>query len=541
MSISRFARADAAYQEEITAQWRDWRTYLQAHQTLLTIRVAEARAAFERAESQDTHEARARAELAALPASRRALFERVYETRRQRTQADMEAEARLNSGSQARPLDPDQVDRRTLAILLAEAEGRQSDDGWGLVPIDDDEWYRVDVAALEAAPSAAAYAAGRSEANDRRRRLGILAGLVGAAAILLLIWLLLRPAPRITLPGSAILVNGTPVTVWTPVMVQVSGSDGVTVTLAVRQATTWPELGVADTVGWNVNQPAPLTLCVPAGVLADATTVRIRGVGAVPERIYTLRPASETPADLVLEVCGAGRDQRARSGVLRATIPLADLTLGQEGALSEERAVTLIAADLADFAADATLPDGQARVILTVRAPPDLDWPAYAPTLLLANGDTALPSMIEPAGDATTFTYLLPLPNTAIDAAWSMTTPEKRQIRWRFRLTPPPARDEVLRHALVVESVTAANGVADELEVTITLRHGGATPLLLTSADLGFTQGETPLNFTMISGLDQPLAPGETRTLALSVVPGHTAQPLTLRVGHERFRMTWNS
>lgn len=542
MSISRFARADAAYQEEITVQWRDWCAYLRLHLALLDIRAAaEGRPAFERDEAPDDAAARVRADLAAIPANRRALFERVYEMRRQRTQAEMEAEARLRSAGQMRPLDPDQVDRRTLETLLAEAEGRGSDDGWGLVPIDDDEWYRVDVAALEAAPSAAAYAADRSEADDRQRRVRMLAGLVGAALLLLVVWLLLAPRTPALSTVDAITVNGTPAPIWTPTTLTLTDQQGVSTTLMVREATTWPETGTADVALWRRDRVWPLTFCISGALLADVALARIESTGAAPARVYVLSDAATKPADLALEMCGAGHDPHMRYGVLQSTESLATVNPGEQFRLNDDHLIRLQTITLVGSSQDATVPPDQARVVLTVNAPATLDWPAYAPTLLLATGQELLPSVVEPASDVASLTYLIPLPKSPIEAAWSVTTPEKRHVRWRFDLIPPLSRDVVLQAALVVDAVTATNDGVDGLQIHVTLHNRGEQPLMLTRADLGLTQGETPLGFIDVADLDPPLVSSEMRTISLSVVSGRTAQPLVLRVGHERFRIDRDS
>ncbi|NWF82039.1 MAG: hypothetical protein HXY37_18645 [Chloroflexi bacterium] len=545
MSISRFARADAAYQEEIAAQWRDWCAYLRAHLALLDARAAEGRPAFEHAESLEEVEARARAELSAIPAARRTVFDGVREARRQGAQADLEAEARARSGSsRVRPVDPDAVDRRVLETLLAEATGQGVEDGWGLVPMGSaaDEWYRVDVAALEAAPSAAAYAASRSEADDRKRRLRALAGLVGGGLVLTLVWLLLPRggAPTAT-TGAAITVNGTPVAAWAPARLVLSGSNGEATTLAVTPAPAWPPAKAGEAAGlWHTGSVLPLQLCVPDGALAGATSVRLIGDGDLPERVYTLLEQPAGPADLALGVCGAGDERRTRYGLLRASERPADLALGAAGMLASGQELTLQSTDLTGPGGDPTLPAEQARVTLDMRAPAGLDWPTLAPTLLLASGQALLPAAIEPAADGAALSYLIPLPTTPVEAALRVTTADGRVLRWRLPLNPPPTRDATLREALSVTAVKAQLADAGATELRITLENRGAATLILTPADLALTQGETLLSLPMIAGLEAALEPGATRTLTVSVVPGRSAQPLILRIGSERFQISWN-
>lgn len=137
-----------------------------------------------------------------------------------------------------------------------------------------------------------------------------------------------------------------------------------------------------------------------------------------------------------------------------------------------------------------------------------------------------------------------PVPNpppypTMEPRPWRVTTADGRVLRWRIQLSPPPTRDATLREALRVTAVAAQLADADATELRITLNNRGAAPLILTPADLALTQGETPLSLPMSAGLEAPLEPGATRTLTVSVVPGRSAQPLILRIGHERFQISW--
>jgi hypothetical protein len=405
-----------------------------------------------------------------------------------------------------------------------------------------DEWYRVDVAALEAAPSAAAYAASRSEADDRKRRLRALAGLVGGALVLTLVWLLLpRGAAPTAAPGAAITVNGTPVAAWAPARLILSGSGGEPTTLAVTPAPAWPPAQAAEAGAlWHTGSVLPLQLCVPDGTLAGATSVRLIGDGDLPDRVYTLQEQPAGPADLALGVCGAGDVRRTRYGLLRASERPADLDLGATGVLASGQELALNSVSLTGPGSDPALPPEQARVTITVRAPAGLDWPTLAPTLLLASGQALLPAAIEPAADGAALSYLIPLPTAPLEAAWRVTTADERVLRWRLQLSPPPTRDATLREALRVTTVAAQLTDAGVMELRITLENRETAPLSLTPADLALTQGETPLSPPMIARLEAPLEPGATRTLIVSVVPGRSAQSLILRIGPERFQISWN-
>jgi hypothetical protein len=138
MTVSPIARADAAFQEQVHAQWREWCAYLRAHLTLLDAQAAERQDAFERADSLEDQITQAERDLSGLGAGQRALFDQIRETRRQQVQIAAESAGQGTSGRE-RPIDPDVVDRQALVSLLAEAEGTATGgdrlSGWGDVPL----------------------------------------------------------------------------------------------------------------------------------------------------------------------------------------------------------------------------------------------------------------------------------------------------------------------------------------------------------------------------------------------------------------------
>ena len=73
-SIAADAAADARFQEEIAAQYRDYLAYLDAHLTLLAIQAARIDIAFERAETRDDDAQAARHAIAAIPEPAPELF-----------------------------------------------------------------------------------------------------------------------------------------------------------------------------------------------------------------------------------------------------------------------------------------------------------------------------------------------------------------------------------------------------------------------------------------------------------------------------------
>ena len=92
-SIAADAAADARFQEEIAAQYRDYLAYLDAHLTLLDIQAARIDVAFERAETRDDDAQTAQHAIASIAPQRRALFDAVVEGERQEAQRQLEAQA----------------------------------------------------------------------------------------------------------------------------------------------------------------------------------------------------------------------------------------------------------------------------------------------------------------------------------------------------------------------------------------------------------------------------------------------------------------
>lgn len=541
MTTSSIARADASFQEQVHRQWRDWRAYLQAHLTLLEAQSAERQNAFERADTLEEQIAQAQRSLAMLPAGQRALFDSIREERRQRTQEAAEAAAAGNGHSRA--ADPDQVERQTLHALLAEAEGlAEGQDrvaGWGDVPLPVDggaQWYRVNVQALLEAPSAAAYAAGQLNVDDTRKRI-MLAGLLGAATVIFLVVWFLWPrgdAPQIAGITPAVLVNGTPTAVWPATAATLTTQNGqqVAVDLAPAGAGAWPSADKNGQTGfWREGSAAPLTLCVPGGLLSDATTLRLVGGGEVPDRLYLLSTAHGSGSDLLVEPCNGAEQPRYGSFQRLDSPPVT--AIGQTAVLADEVRVIVDGIELIGPGEEPDLPPATARIVVTVKAPA-LDWPAYAPTLLLASGESIQSPEVIATADGAQLRYLAPLPTEELEVAWSLRSPETgRSARWRTRLAAPPDRTTVVRQALAVPSVRAKPGHPATLEITVVNR--ASQPLQLTATDIVLVQGTQPITVPDLAGLQRPLAPGEQRFLELSLPENLRSSALTLIIGSARF------
>jgi hypothetical protein len=539
-------RAEAAFQEQVHAQWRDWCAYLRAHLALLATETV-AQAAFERTDPDGDRGAAARRALAALPAAARALFDEVREARRQ--EAQRTAEARQAS-ERTRLVDPDTVERSVLHLLLAEAEGTAEGPDrapeWGDVPLRVDgavQWYRVNVRALTDAPSAAAYTVGASGTDDIRRRIVLAVALVASTIVFLIAWFLWpRGVPTRLEEARVATVNGAPVAVWpvqSLVLVAATGEERlipVSPTEGSRSPLVTEQRDATTRAFWRVDTFAPLTLCVPEELLAGAAGLRLRSRGDVPERVYMLTETTPAAPDLVLAACESTVAATFRFGMLQATTAPEPLVPGTAATLPDGTAMTVAAIHIIGPGQDPTLPPGQARVIVIVQSLPR-DWPADAPTLLLASGEAlAAPEQVA-TPDGVELRYLVPLPAAPLDAAWSITPAGASDVlRWRTTLTPPPDRTSVVRTALDARDVTVVrenNGLA----LRLTLVNRSADPLALTPDDLTLLRNDTTLPPLDLAALRAPLAPGEARQVTLPLPDAARTTRLVLRAGAQQYQI----
>jgi hypothetical protein len=400
----------------------------------------------------------------------------------------------------------------------------------------------VDVAALLAAPSAAAYEAGQYESDEKRRRLTMLAALLaGAAAARLVWWLWPAQAGRLTgaaeLPAS---VNGAPAALWPIHTLTIEGSSGARQTLPVSAtgALDWPALDQGASIAyWRARQPWPLRLCVPGEALAEATRVHIEGGGEVHERVYALRAArGDGVVDLLLEACPReGTPAHLRYGVLDQLVTPPALQVGDSAVLGG-RAITLRAIQIVGPGMDPQLPPGQARITVEVIAPP-LDWPPLSPTLLTASGQELLPSGTTAGSDGAALEYLIPLPSAPLEVMWSLSAPDGHSgQRWRARLEPPADREAVLRDALELRDVTASDSDGT-LKLVLTLHNRGRQPLQLIPNDLKLTQDAARVTLPDLAQLRAPLAAGETRAVPLELALT-SSQPLSISAGADRVQVS---
>jgi hypothetical protein len=539
--IAADAAADARFQEEIAAQYRDYLAYLDAHLTLLDIQAVRIDVAFERAETRNDDEQTARHAIAAIPARRRVLFDAVVEQERQEALRQLEAQAR-QSGDRPRRADPDEATRIALTQLRDEATGIGTAGGKGLLPYgkpDAIKWYAVDGAALRAAPTAATYSAGALDTKTRRRMIWQIGGAI-AVILLAATWLLLPKgtSERARLPHMAT-ANGSPLAAW-PIKALVltrAHGDPTTVPVSATTELVWPGAEAdAPLAYWRSTTMWPLRLCVPSVILADLVEIQLLGSGATPARTYTLVSAASTAADLILESCQGGTSAPApRLAALRETTPLPSHAIGEAVALPNG-SVTLRGVTLTGPGQNPTLPSDQARLTVQVRTVLKLDWPTLAPTLLLPSGGAALPSDITATDGGADLSYLIPQPAEPLEVVWSLTPPADASVlRWRTTLEVPPSRAAVLRDALHVRQVDAAPGDTPGTVVAIvTVVNRSKAPLVLTSTDVTLMSPTGSLASPDLAALGQPLAPQEQRRLTLRTSLGER-ETLTLTVGVERF------
>jgi len=509
-------REEARYRQDVLVSYRAWLAYLEAQQTLLAA-AAESQSGLDPFEglspTQERAEA-ARRRLAALPADKRELFDAIYEQDRQQIQRQLDAEAQVRGGTVKRA-DPDEVARRALTHLHEEARGLHRDDRRGLVPRgkpDAVKWLALDLTEIEQAPPSEVdyqLASGRRVAR-RGVILNVVFALLALVAIPALIILLQQPDQQTTMSGAPT-GNGETLSPW-PV-VAVSAGDW-TLTMQ-RVETGWPQACASAEAAhgcWLAGSFRPIELCLPAERLAGLASLRLVTTNRLPTRVFVLSPERAADTDLVISAC-AGQDDEAapRFGRLQTVEAAADLDPGTPA--PNGFVVTSVTAH--GRGEDPTLPEGRLVLSVTVEdADQARDWVALAPTVLLADGSTALPSETERSGTMLRFDYLIADQTAPFDTVWQVTGADQ-VVRYRVTLAPPPARDAVLRTALRVADLQVTPS-QQTMVVRLTLQNAATSPLVVTAADLGF-QTQTARRDVAAPMLQQPLAPGERRPVTLDL------------------------
>jgi len=535
--------ADAAFTEQVLDEWRDWRAYLQAQQLLLQARRNddEPDDPFE-LRPGEVQEAQAQQTLNRLPPARRSLFEQVKERRREEAAQELDEERRLHG--QRGASDPDEVDARTLTMLLDECEGRGTDDGRGLVPREDETYWGLDVADLLDAPSAGAYAL---KGSVTPRQKALLAGGMGGLLLVfcVVMWLLLGMLGGDDRVAAAeeVLVNGQPAAPLALAAIRVGGPDAPLVPLTpVPAPTPFPPDGA--TAAARTDAIYPPLICLDAGTLEAAQAVTLIGAAQHPDRHYSLRPPGDTAnADLLVRPCD-GRGE-PRGGILQQVTPPTDHQVGDTVPLPRADgsavAVTVPRITLVGPGHDLTLPATGARVLVTVQADQAVDWPTLNPALLLHTGAQVLPAETQALDTGgVQFRFLIDAPPTALDTAFVLQSGDT-VVRWRTTLDPPPPHLTVLRTGLRVSDVQAQPGEIDgglvALTISALLENTLEVPITLTPTDVTLTQDDRPLPLPDLAALRDPLAAGEQRELELLLDITPDSEPLTLTIGAQRYTL----
>lgn len=525
MSTARYPLHEAALLHEHAALTivHDWRSFLRARLTLLET-AGEVADPFER---DGGAEARRDAELglAAIPAERRALFDRAVSVRREQRRAVVEADLLAESGGAGRVTDPDQLDRVVLRELVAEAT-EPDVSGHILFPESDEDgqliWLEYRAAALEARPDAAAYRLTARSQSERDTRLRLAGGALALVLTALAIWMLLAPEePALVSGARPILVNGQAAQTWQITGVVLEGEASATLEMGGAAGDEWPSDGRAHVRAARV---LPLELCVPGSALRGAAGLQLLGDGVTPTREYRLGEPSDAP-DVLVVAC----DDPAQSaaGTLQASQPASPPGVGQSLQLGRVR-VTLTSVAVAGPAEDPAIPPEAARVTLRLAADAPVEWGGYVPMLRLGDGAQQMAPEVRAGPDGqtelrflvTTLVDALPAELRVIDLA------SHQVVRWRIDLAPPLGRDALLSKHLRVDAVREA--ASGRVQVMVTNR--GDVALALRAADLRLEWAGASLPLTDVVGLEAEVAAGESRALVVAL-PADFQGEATLSIG----------
>jgi hypothetical protein len=543
-AVSSADKADAMHQAQVHEQWRDWDRYLQAHLQLLDALQAEATSlpSFERQDDAwEMKRERAQADLKRIPGYRRGLFDRVREERRQDVQHELEAAQRAN-GSRRVGVDADIVEREALTSLQLQATGGPAGER-GYVPMGDGKWYEVHVPSLRDVPDAADYSVISVDQAGNKQRAAVIVSLL--ALMVLGVWLT-WPRSVETRSGTqrpALEVNGTPTQPWTLREADVVHTTGALVTLPISATAVLPRPRMPQdraTAFWHMAMSYPITICLPPEQTKAATALRLRSGGDLPVRVYALQATAPDQPDLVVAACSSGTTQLY--GRLTGIESAADHVVGhavmlEDGSLLRVRSVMVVGP-----AQDRTLAEGQQRVDVVVERPAGdeehIDWSALAPTLLLASGESLLPSETAIVSGSIDLRYLIPALVEPVDAAWTLSSSLTSQQRWRVRLEPPPTRTALLQRALRVSNVAAERrDGGGGVRITFQVLNTGPDPLQLAADDIRLLHGATQLSIPVLPELETALAPNERRSVTLDLAGVAQAQTLEFGMGADRFRI----
>ena len=547
-TIDTATRIDARHQAEIKSWWRDWHRCLRAQLQLLDARQAEATTApsFERTD-QAWEQQRAEAEqtLRRIPHERRAVFDRTREARRTEVQVQLETKQRAHGASHGQALDPDVVERETLMSLMTQAEGNSDGTAqWGAVPLPNG-WYELDVTALLRAPAAAEYTLAVDDADDRRKRLALVVGLL-LFGLVAAWWTWPRSgAAARAAPVTEMEVNGQAAQRWqVRTITAIDGTDGrATLPVSATDDLAWPPIiGGERSAWWRTTALHPLQLCMPVDMLQAARALEIESGGDVPVRRYTLVPADSGQPDLVVHACGSKPESEPRYGTLQATTMWPDRALDTPVAIGANGPVLRVQGfEVIGGGQDPQLPTDKYRVVVRVVAPAVVDWTALEPRLVLQTGLHLIPSapIAEAAGnEVVTVTYLAPAWQTPVEAAWHVIDRQtKAQVRWRVMLDPPRSRAAVLRESLEITVAGRRGSEPHSATVLLELRNTSAAPVVLKNNDLTIMQQDRTLPVTALGMAGIAIKPLEVRSLEVPLRGIDLKKEVTVHIGAAGFRL----
>ena len=541
-------RVDARHQAEIKSWWRDWHRYLQAHLHLLTARQAETTHApsFERSEEAwEQQRADAEQTLKRIPHDRRVVFDRTRDARRGEVHAQLEGRQQAGGASRSTGLDPDIVERETLVSLLQQAEGTGAGtEQWGAVPLGNG-WYELQVGALLQAPAAAEYTVTLDEADDRRKRLVLIASVL-LVAVVAVWWTWPRGHARAeAAPPTELRINGQAAPVWPVVAVIAIDANGLRVTLPVTatDARQWPTLAEgASGAWWRRTALTPLHLCLPPDLLQAARQLEVRSSGDLPARTYALQPAQPARPDLIATPFGSDVQAARRYGMLEAVTPHPDQPLDTPVQVGPDGPTLRVTGfEVLGAGQDPEVPPDTYRVVVHVAPLTTATWTALDPRIVLQTGLEVRPSApitVAAGQQIVDVAYLVPAWQRPLAAAWYLTDASTQTtLRWRVTLDAPPSRAEVLRDAFEITVRGQRDTAPNSATVTVELRNLSQAMLVVQNADVTVQQQDRTLPVAALGTAGVAIKPREVRTLTLPLRGIDVRQPLTVAVGAARYRL----
>ncbi|MDQ5851351.1 MAG: hypothetical protein M3380_04625, partial [Chloroflexota bacterium] len=388
------------------------------------------------------------------------------------------------------------------------------------------------------------YTLALDDADDHRKRLGLIAGLL-VVGIVAVWWTWPRSGAAAAVPpATEVHVNGQAAERWAiGTVIIIDGADRRTpLPVTGTESLVWPAL-IKDEqrAWWRTTALHPLQLCVPDALHRAAQVLELASSDA-PTRRYILAPADPGRPDLLLHTCGSQSGAETRYGTLEGIVSHLDQPLGTPATVGARGPVLRVeGVDVLGGGQDPQLPPDNYRVVVRVIAPAAVDWAALAPRLVLQTGLSLIPSapIAEPDGnEVVEIPYLAPAWQTPVEAAWSLTDPHtKAEVRWRVTLDPPGSRADVLRAALDITVAGRQASASGAVTVILQLRNTSATTVVLTQDDLVITQHDRPLPVPEPGAAGLAIKPLEARTLELPLREIDLAEDVIVRVGAAGFRL----